>query len=294
MKESNRKQTQTNRSASRSRADNSERESAQVKGASRDQSRNTQDQDSDWREHFRGGYGNTGTMSRAGFNRGGVGAGYDESREPGDAGFGSDSDVESNDTEVMSRTPSEGRAAGTGRWAETGFGPRGYSGGFSNQNYSWRTRGEQNRETGPYSGRGPRGYQRSDERLFEEVCDLLTEHGDIDASDIEVRCESGEVILEGTVPDRQTKRLAEDIAESARGVHDVRNNLRIQAAGRGNQPSERQDSRDYGASTRGSTPSRAVQSGAATLRAEGGNVKATGRSTRSSGNGNSKRKGTSR
>jgi osmotically-inducible protein OsmY len=63
--------------------------------------------------------------------------------------------------------------------------------------------------------------------VYEEVCDRLTDHGGIDASSIEVRCEHGEITLEGLVPDRETKRLAESIAESARGVRDVHNRLRV-------------------------------------------------------------------
>jgi hypothetical protein len=213
---------------------------------------------SDWREGFRGGYGNSGTMSRAGWNRGGLGAGYDESR---DESLNARSDYEDDDFEGRGPTRSQsaedenpGRTRGS--WAERGFNPRGSTGGFYGREYEWTTRGEANRgdrETGPYSGRGPRGYQRSDERVYEEVCDLLTENGDIDATNIEVRCESGEVILDGTVPDRDTKRLAEYIAESARGVRDVRNNLRIEASPMGDEAAsdERGDAREYGTSSRG-------------------------------------------
>src|SRR5262245_32238876 len=39
---------------------------------------------------------------------------------------------------------------------------------------------------GPHAGRGPRGYRRSDDRIREDVCDRLCEHGFVDASDIEV------------------------------------------------------------------------------------------------------------
>ena len=80
---------------------------------------------------------------------------------------------------------------------------------------------------GPYRGRGPRGYQRSNERVHEEVCDRLEAHGQVDASNIEVKVENGEVTLAGTVPDRRTKRLAEAVAESVRGVKDVHNQLRL-------------------------------------------------------------------
>lgn len=77
-----------------------------------------------------------------------------------------------------------------------------------------------------FQGRSPRGYSRSDERILDDVAERLTEHGDLDASDVEVRVESGEVILAGTVEDRRAKRLAEDLAASVRGVRDVRNELR--------------------------------------------------------------------
>jgi hypothetical protein len=80
---------------------------------------------------------------------------------------------------------------------------------------------------GPHRGRGPRGYQRSNERIHEEVCDRLEAHGHVDASQIDVKVENGEVTLTGTVSDRRTKRLAESVAESVRGVVDVHNQLRL-------------------------------------------------------------------
>jgi hypothetical protein len=45
---------------------------------------------------------------------------------------------------------------------------------------------------------------------------------------IEVQVDNGEVTLTGTVDDRRTKRLTEDIAESVYGVKDVHNRLRVQ------------------------------------------------------------------
>ncbi|HZQ07373.1 MAG TPA: hypothetical protein VFD70_12405 [Anaerolineae bacterium] len=35
---------------------------------------------------------------------------------------------------------------------------------------------------GPFTGRGPQGYRRSDERIREEACDRLTQHGQVDAT----------------------------------------------------------------------------------------------------------------
>ena len=80
---------------------------------------------------------------------------------------------------------------------------------------------------GPYTGRGPKGYRRPDERIQEDVSERLTEHGDIDASGITVAVSNGEVTLRGTVPDRRTKRLAALVAEDATGVRDVYNELRL-------------------------------------------------------------------
>jgi hypothetical protein len=80
---------------------------------------------------------------------------------------------------------------------------------------------------GPYTGRGPRGFQYSDERICENVCQHLTQHGWLDARDLEVSVNNGEVTLSGTVASRSDKRLAEDMADSVRGVTDVHNRLRI-------------------------------------------------------------------
>jgi hypothetical protein len=80
---------------------------------------------------------------------------------------------------------------------------------------------------GPYAGRGPRGYHRSDERIREEICDRFTEHGWLDATDIEVSVVDGEAKLLGVVTSRMAKRLAEDVAESVAGVVEVHNQLRI-------------------------------------------------------------------
>ena len=77
-------------------------------------------------------------------------------------------------------------------------------------------------------GRGPKGYQRSDERIREDVNDRLTDDPHIDASEIEVAVSNREVTLTGTVNSRFEKRHAEDLAESISGVTHVQNNLRVQ------------------------------------------------------------------
>lgn len=89
-------------------------------------------------------------------------------------------------------------------------------------------RGGEGRGAGLYRGRGPKNYQRPDERVREEINDRLTDNDWLDASDIDVSVTSGEVTLTGTVDSRYSKRLAEDIAESVTGVAHVQNNLRVQ------------------------------------------------------------------
>ena len=81
---------------------------------------------------------------------------------------------------------------------------------------------------GPHSGRGPQGYQRSDARIEEDICEHLTHHGMLDASGIQVQVEGGEVTLTGTVESRQAKRMAEDILDDISGVKDIHNQLRVQ------------------------------------------------------------------
>ena len=91
------------------------------------------------------------------------------------------------------------------------------------------TRGVYNtrQNEGPHRGKGPRGYQRSSDRIREDVCDRLGEDAHIDASDVDVRVENNEVILSGTVHSREEKRRAEDLAESISGVRNIQNQLRV-------------------------------------------------------------------
>ncbi len=79
-----------------------------------------------------------------------------------------------------------------------------------------------------HRGRGPKGYKRSDERITEDINDRLSEDPYVDASEIEVSVNNGEVTLSGTVNDRGAKRRAEDIAESVSGVGNVENRIRMQ------------------------------------------------------------------
>ncbi|HEY0684637.1 MAG TPA: BON domain-containing protein [Steroidobacter sp.] len=88
---------------------------------------------------------------------------------------------------------------------------------------------------GQFSGFGPRGYRRSDERIKEDVCQCLTDDDHIDASNIEVAVNDREVMLSGTVTSRMQKRHAEDLIERLPGVRDVINSLRVVSETQGTQ-----------------------------------------------------------
>lgn len=78
-----------------------------------------------------------------------------------------------------------------------------------------------------YRGRGPRGYQRSDERIVEDICERLSDDPLIDASDITVRSDGGNVVLEGSVDSRVVKHRVEDIVDDCVGVTGIQNRLKV-------------------------------------------------------------------
>ena len=78
-----------------------------------------------------------------------------------------------------------------------------------------------------HRGKGPKDYRRSDDRIREDVCDRFSDDTYLDASGIDVKVDSAEVVLTGTVERREDKRRAEDLAESISGVSNVQNNLRV-------------------------------------------------------------------
>lgn len=138
------------------------------------------------------------------------------------------------------------------------YGGRGYSsqgygaeyGRFAQSQYGDARSGEM----GQHRGRGPKNYTRSDERIEEDVNDRLSDDSWIDASEVEVTVDGGEVTLSGTVQTRQDKHRAEDLAEQCSGVKNVQNNLRVQSPQAGDQGS---------ASRAGDGQSSTAQSGAA-------------------------------
>jgi osmotically-inducible protein OsmY len=114
-----------------------------------------------------------------------------------------------------------------------GYGDRGVGNYFNQPGYPGSFRSREGFEAGrqSFAGRGPKGYQRSDARINEDVCDRLCDSPEIDATNVDVRVAGGEVTLSGSVSSRDEKRRAEDMIEHVSGVREVHNNLRVGYAG---------------------------------------------------------------
>lgn len=136
---------------------------------------------------------------------------HDDDFLPGSFGFGGEG-----------RRPTGGGPAGRAGDGR-GYGPRSED-SASHWEQAYRSQGQ-----GSHRGRGPRGYTRSDARVLEELNERLCDDPIVDATEIEVRCEQGCVVLEGQVPTRWMKHRAEDIADSVSGVKDLDNRIRVSA-----------------------------------------------------------------
>lgn len=76
---------------------------------------------------------------------------------------------------------------------------------------------------------GPKGYQRSDARIRDEVCERLARSA-LDVSEVEVVVADGVVTLGGRMGERGQKYRAEEIADTVFGVRDVDNQIRVARA----------------------------------------------------------------
>lgn len=202
----------------------------------------------DWRsEGARGGYGG-GDSWRSEGSRGGYGGrenwgggGWEASRgEYGGpdhsrgGGFNGPQDSYTRggmQDEDMQRAGRGGLGGMPGGWPGGRGGEqygRGADWGGGNRYGSERGSGEGRSSQSSFRGLGPKGYQRSDERLKEVVCERLSDDDRIDASEISLEVRNGEVTLTGQVSDRSTKYRVEDLIEQC-GVRDIHNNLRVQS-----------------------------------------------------------------
>lgn len=78
-----------------------------------------------------------------------------------------------------------------------------------------------------FAGKGPKGYRRSDDSIYEDVCEALMRNPEVDASDIAVTVDEGIVRLKGIVHSRQEKKAAELSIERIKGVMDIHNELHL-------------------------------------------------------------------
>ena len=102
------------------------------------------------------------------------------------------------------------------------------------------------RESPSYAGLGPSRYRRSDEKIYDDVNQRLTDHPAVDARDVEVFVEDGVVTMKGQVPTRAMKLWAEDAARLTTGVREVRNELQIAS---GPRPGDAVPTREVGHDT---------------------------------------------
>jgi osmotically-inducible protein OsmY len=196
------------------------------------------------REGRQGGYGQSSGFDQPGYQGGSYQGGYGQQggfRGESDRqqGFGQHGGQQSSGqpAEPGETMPGYGYGRGPqGRGQYGSMGQQGYEGSWGATGLGYGSgfgQGGIQQQRGRHTGRGPKNYRRTDERIQEEINEQLTRHPEIDAYEIEVTVQGGEVILAGFVDDRGTKRLAEDIAEECSGVNEVRNNLRVRGQGSG-------------------------------------------------------------
>ena len=141
-------------------------------------------------------------------------------------GLGKNFDTSSTSTDYSDYPRSEGGYRDRGREGE------GWWNKMTNEVSSWfGGEDDENRYRESRRGKGPRGYTRSDERIKEDINERLTDHYALDATDIDIEVNAGEIVLSGSVESRYEKRLAEDVVEAVSGVKHVENRLRVNRGG---------------------------------------------------------------
>jgi osmotically-inducible protein OsmY len=69
--------------------------------------------------------------------------------------------------------------------------------------------------------------QRPDEAIWEDIHDHLTTNPDLDATEIEIVVEDGDVTLTGRVDTREAKWAVEEIVRGILGVLELHNRLKV-------------------------------------------------------------------
>jgi hypothetical protein len=182
-----------------------------------DQGRYDRDQSYEDRERYSG-WRASDTPSSGNYGRGEWGSGYRPESAPtwGQPGY-------SRDREEQWGQPQDWRRSEEpwGTWRQQRDWERDRERRFSDDRGPWNTQRLERR------GRPPRNYRRSDERIRDEMCELIARQTDVDASEVDIEVMSGVVTMTGVVEDRAAKRELEDVAERVFGVADIHNNLKV-------------------------------------------------------------------
>lgn len=97
---------------------------------------------------------------------------------------------------------------------------------YSKSIWGNRTDASSGQRSGRSRGSLPKGYKKSDQRLTEDLGELLANEG-IDCSNLDIEVKEGVVKLSGEVSDRFDKFTVEQLASDMSGVVDVENQLRL-------------------------------------------------------------------
>jgi len=205
------------------------------------------DRDDMNRNEYGRNYGNTNYDSNSErWSDEGYGGGYSSGRNYGDTGYESSNRDWNRSNDWRNRGSDWNKSSDWNRGSDW---HRNHEGNRRNEDRGWwdKTKDEvsswfgdedaerrRNRdEMRSNRGRGPKNYQRSEERIREDVCDRLSDDYLIDASEIDIKVNGSEVVLTGTVDSRNEKRRAEDVAESVSVVTNVQNQLRVSSSAYG-------------------------------------------------------------
>ena len=177
----------------------------------------------------RGQYGLGASGSREDYDRYGWGQGWSQDQGRGPYGYGTHRDELPEDSprvrSSFTETERRGYATSPTRDMDRDTGHGTNRGGMQGA-YAYAERSPELPRREQQRGRGPRNYQRSDDRIREDICERLMQAW-MDADDVDVRVDKGEVTLSGTVRSRDEKRAIEDLAEDVLGVKEVNNEIRV-------------------------------------------------------------------
>jgi osmotically-inducible protein OsmY len=236
-------------------------------------------QDFEQGSYGRGGYQAGGFQQggyQGGYQQGGYGQGQQPRSQYGQSGYTGQSRGTEGSRYGGSQADGWSGEPDEMRWGRQQglYGSSEYGGFMSTQRSQHRSQSDFQ----SHVGKGPKNWQRSDERIREDVNEALARHPEIDASDIEVKVQNCEITLTGTVADRRAKREAEDVAERVFGVKDVQNQIRVKPDGQDASTRDRTTDRELSRSTeRESRTQTDPQSSTRTPPATGTNVGNTAR-----------------